>query len=198
MKNILFIVSHLGSGSNFLFDALNKNPRIQGIRTNTPYSHPDSLDVLTSTSHKTDNSAAIYMDELLYNFVFSCPQLYRECKFIYFVREARPTLNKIVSIPSLNQKYEPEYASKYYRYRLRRMCEMAKRTPDAPFLTFDDLISKKKNLLIEQYLNLKDPIEVPEIKDDYSDAVDIDVIKNAQESYDRYFYYFKKFLINKI
>ena len=195
MKNMLFIVSHLGSGSNILFDWLDKNPKIQGNRIPMYYSNPIDLEAITSKPHKTDNTAAIYMDELLFNYSFACPQLYNTCKFIYFIREARPTLNKIVSTTtSLQIKYTPERACKYYKYRLRRMCEMSKRTPGAIFFTFDDLVAKRKLDLIEKYLNLKKPIVPTELTEQTIDVIDVDIINEAQESYDRHFYYLKSFL----
>jgi len=178
-----------------LFNWLDKNPRIQGIRVDVPYIHPGSLEILTSHPHKLDNTAAIYMDELLYNYSFAFPPLYQWCKFIYLVREARPTLNTIVSKPqSFSYKYSPESANKYYKYRLRRMCEMAKRTPKAILLTYDDLISGRKFPAIEKYLNLKEPIKTEEIKEDIQDVMDVSLINEAQESFERHLFYLKKFI----
>lgn len=189
MKNILFIVSHLGSGSHILFNSLNRNPRVQGFRIDKPYSNPLALEHLTSHPHKLDNTAAIYMEELLFNYSFSCPQAYDYCKFIYLIRDARPTLNNIVTLG-----YDPICADLYYRYRLRRICEMAKRTPQAILLTWDDVLSGKKFSLIEKYLNLKDPISLIGQEPKIKEVVDLNIINKSQRSYERYFYFLKKFI----
>jgi hypothetical protein len=47
---------------------------------------------------------------------------------------------------------------------------------------------------VKEYLNLIEPIISTEIKEEISNIIDADIIKGAQESYDRHFYYFKKFL----
>lgn len=74
------------------------------------------------------------------------------------------------------------------------MCEMAKRTPKAILLTYDDLISGRKFPAIEKYLNLKEPIKTEEIKEDIQDVMDVSLINEAQESFERHLFYLKKFI----
>ena len=52
------------------------------------------------------------------------------------------------------------FAKRYYCFRLRRLYEMAKKTPGAIFLTWDDIKSKKKLELVENYLNIKEKINL--------------------------------------
>ena len=81
MKKIVLVISHLASGSTALCQILDKNPRIQWCRADLIYNHPDILESLTSQPHKLSNSAAIWLDDVLYNFSFSHKSLYQCCKY---------------------------------------------------------------------------------------------------------------------
>lgn len=195
MKKILFVCSHLHSGSAALFDALNHHPRIQGYKlaARSPYAGPSNLLTLTEQHHKLDNRSAIYMDELLHNHHFSTKAAYKECKFIYVVREPASVLNLLIG----NEKMKPSFAVRYYTYRLRRLCEMAKRTPGAVLLTWDDLVENRGISLIEEYLNLKqpisyDPVILTPFKRTYpTDLIDFQVRSQVDETYQQYLYYLK-------
>lgn len=157
MKKIVFLCSHLYSGSGMVYDAMNLHPKIQGyknISTNR-YMSPVDLLTLTNYNHKIKNRSAIYMDEILYNYQISSKDIYRYCKFIYLVR--RPIVPISFNI-SLDKK-KINYAILYYKFRLRRLCEMAKRTPGAILLTYDQLIDGKGMDLISEYLDLPQPID---------------------------------------
>lgn len=190
MKNIVFIVSHLGAGSEALIYSMNKNSRIESRRVEGGYKDITAIESLTINPHKLGNSAAFYMDRILYNYEFSCPSLYKFCRFIYLIREARPTLNKVAGIPTL-QKKSPPNIERYYRYRLRRIYEMAKHTPEAILLTWEDIASKRGLKLIEQYLNLNEPLNLT-IREEIKDLVDIEMVNKAQECYERYLCRLKK------
>ncbi len=188
MKNIVFIVSHLGSGSQILSSGMNKNSRIQVFKTNKVYYHPLSLENLTLSPHKLRNSAAIYLDELLFNFSLCCNNIYEICKFIYLIREPHSTLSNISSYYTY---YTPHYAYNYYRHRLRRIYEMAKKTPGAILLTWEDVLSRRGLSLIENYLKLKEPIQ-PIYEISTKQSADIDLIKSAEITYEKYLYKMKQ------
>jgi len=195
MKKVLFVCSHLHSGSSALCDALNHHPRIQGynLAVRSPYVGPPNLLTLTEQHHKLDNRSAIYMDELLHNHHLSTKAAYKECKFIYIVREPAAVLNLLIG----NEKMKPSFAVRHYTYRLRRLCEMAKRTPGAVLLTWDDLIENRGISLIEDYLNLRqpivyDPASLAPFKRTYStDLVGLQVRSKVEDTYQRYLYYLK-------
>lgn len=195
MKKILFVCSHLYSGSSALYDALNRHPKIQGynLADRSPYSGPLNLLTLTEQHHKLDNRSAIYMDKLLYNHHLSTKTAYKECKFIYVVREPTAVLNLLVG----NDKMKQSFAVRYYTYRLRRLCEMAKRTPGAVLLTWNDLIENRGIDLIEEYLNLKQPISydpalLAPFKRTYPiDLVDLQLRTKSDDAFQRYLYYLK-------
>lgn len=187
MKRVAFVVSHLGADSAALCQILDKNPRVQFFQTNTVYDGIGAIEGLVSHEHKLKNVAAIWLDELLYNHYFANKCLYRCAKFIYLIREAKPTLNGIVK-----EKWETDHAHLYYMFRLRRIYEMARKTPGAVLLTHDDLITGRGFPLVEEYLSLKQPLE----QDDsllnkvrsYNPLVSPKNLEVAQQSYERYLY----------
>lgn len=194
MKRILFVCSHPYSGSSGLCDALNRHPRIQGynIASRAPYTSVQSLIALTEQSHKLTNRAAIYMDELLSNHQLSTKIAYQTCKFIYVIREPENVLTQLV----INNKIKPEFACRTYLFRLRRLCEMAKRT-NGVLLTWDDLKSSKGLDLIEEYLDLRQKIQFdPLLLQPYSrklnsDNIGIKRLEYAEEAYQKYLYWLK-------
>ena len=187
MKNVVFIASHMGSGSHILSKLLNLNPRIMSIKTNKVYQHPFALDNLTATPHKLRNAAAIYLDELLFNHSLCCDYIFEICQFIYLVREPRETLNNILQ----DVGYHPYSAYHYYRHRLRRLYEMARKTPGAVFLTWEDVVSGSGLRLIENYLNLKEPIQ-PVTADSSKNLVHPFIVKAAEITYEKYLYKCRK------
>jgi hypothetical protein len=187
MKKVLFLTSHLHSGSGNLFESLDKTRRVQGHRLHRMYTHPSILEQLTGVFHKTDNTAAIYMDELLHNYVLSTKTFYSFCKFIYVVREPRPTLNSLIGA----KLYKPLQAARYYTFRLRRMCEMARNTPGAVLATWEDLTTGRANPLIEDYLNLREQLPAIEELPASRDICPFELIQQAEKSYEKYLFYLR-------
>ena len=65
MKKIVFITSHIGSGSLSLSKVMDANPRIQMYQTDTSYMHPDGIDYLVSFYNDgTRREEYMYEDEL--------------------------------------------------------------------------------------------------------------------------------------
>lgn len=186
MKKVCFIVSHLGSSSSELIDILNGNPRCQFYSTNVQYDGPDSLEWMFGRGHKCKDSSAVYGDHLLLNISLSSRKLYEFCKFIYVIRPARGSLEKVC------ESYPGERSVSHYAFRLRRICEMARRTPGAVMLTWDDLASGRGLRTIEEYLNLKKPLDLGEGRFlPCEKDVDESLVRRAQDAYERYFYYIK-------
>lgn len=194
MKKVAFIVSHFGSGSFYLVDVLNENPRCTIFGSKNRYEHPDDLQNLFKYHKLKNHSGAIYGDQLLYNHSFSCKSLYDCCKFIYVIRPARQSLNEIYKT---NKTYSKDGMVRYYRFRLRRICEMAKRTKNAVLLTYDELISGECFGTIQEYLKLIDPLhhlescgetDRPSAENNFSEQI----ISEAQDCYEKYFYYLSK------
>jgi hypothetical protein len=193
MKKILFVCSHLYSGSAALCDILNNHPRIQGFNftLKNSYSNPLNLINLTDQPHKLNNRSAIYMDELIYNYQFSTKDAYKYCKFLYLIREPEAVLKFLI----VNQKFKPQFAIRYYTYRLRRLCEMAKRTPGAVLLTWNDLDSNRGISLIEDYLGLKQSIIYDQsylspFKINFP-SISLPFLADVENTHEKYLYYLK-------
>lgn len=193
MRKILFIASHLGSGSDVLYKALNQHPQIQGYRSSEEgnvYMHPLALLSLVNCRHKLNNSSAIFMDELLLNYCFQIKTVYKTCKFIYVIRDAEPTLNWLVE----KNYFKPLQAQRYYLYRLRRLCEMAKRTPGAVVLNSYDIKHKVGGELITDYLDLTEPFEYGDFKfpePQKEGLLSAPLVKEADEAFEKYWYFLK-------
>lgn len=190
MSKAVFITSHLFSGSHALCEALDTNKRVSSFSSNAVYQHYDDFRFLVRRKHKANNTAATYLDELLYNHSFSWKPLYEYCKFIYVVREAKPTLNGIVTYHNLKH----QAALRYYSYRLRRLCEMARNTPNSLLITWDDITSGKCIDPISDFLNLKSNFKInldSGYYKDFPDDVHYNLVKKGQESYERHIMYLK-------
>lgn len=152
-----------------------------------------TLLALTDQPHKLPNRSAIYMDELLSNHQLCTKVAYKECAFVYVVREPGPVLNFMVG----NDKLKPSFAIRKYLYRLRRLCEMAKRTPGAVLLTWDDLAVGRGLNLIEEYLGLRQPILydpkllAPFRRTFATALIDPVLVKSTEDAYQRYLYFLK-------
>ena len=195
MKTVLFLTTHLGSGASGLINILNVNPRIEMFCPQNSYSHPTDLDPLVARPHKLSNTAAIYGEYLWFNAQLSCKSLYTICKFIYVIREAKSSIGELMS----THGYSTKRAALYYAFRLRRICEMAKRTPGAVCLTWNDMESGDGLPLIEQYLRLKIPLEHrPEFF--VSKAVDDlphEIESRSQDCYERHLYFLRNLQLLK-
>lgn len=187
------MVSHIGSGSSELVACLNKNPRCEIHSTRVQYSSPESLNWMFSRGHKTRNSSAVYGDHLLFNASLSCKKMYEFCKFIYVIRPARPSLAGIMSLG-----YGEEEASRYYRFRLRRICEMAKRTPSSVFATWDDLVRGEVLRSIESYLGLTTPLEVISPSNDEYVRPKESLAEQCQDAYERYHYFLRSLASKRV
>lgn len=142
-----------------------------------------------SIPHKCRDSSAVYGDHLLFNSSLSCKNLYEICRFIYVIRPPRAALNEISTIKDSGLK--GAFAAKYYSFRLRRICEMARNTPGALLLTWDDMASGKAFVSIEEYLGLKAGLKTEYhhfsagLKDDFDEGL----ISECEDAYERYYYY---------
>ena len=130
------------------------------------------------------------LDCLLHNHMFSARDSYKDCKFIYLIDEPRYVLPKLYEI---NQHPNVNNMKSYYLYRLRRICEMAKRTENAVFLTRRDLSNPMSYEIIENYLNLKEKLEIVRKNDDYlnTESIPQSVLDETELAYEKYLYYLK-------
>lgn len=192
MKKVLFLVSHLCSGSDQLYEQLCQNITIQGYQNKTNHNYSSMIDImsLTANKHKLKTTSRIYMDHLLYNFQFSCREAYKHCKFIYFVREPINTIETLVK----RQTFPKREAIHYYLFRLRRICEMAKRSKDFTVVTFNNLKNGHGIDDLKSFLGVKEKIAI-ELYDKKSSGKDILSYKEIElldKSYEKYLFFLNK------
>lgn len=178
----IFIVSHLGSGASMLCESFDKHPHIARGAFKTAYTHINDLELM-----KFHNPyVRIHYDKLCFNYQFAATSLYKCCKFIYVVREASPTLNHI------SRHYHPIKAADYYCYRLRRLCEMARKTPNSLLFTWDNL--PKSFPLIQKYIGIKKPLESTYREEVQQNNLSYQLIENCQKKYEKYLYQLKSYI----
>lgn len=197
MRNVVFITSHLLSGSDDMINLMNNHGRIDIRSPRLSYDHPEVLEQLYKYGHKLNNSAAIYGDHLLFNKDFSSREFYKFIKFIYFVCSPRNFLNEILTrVPTITVFS----ACRYYCFRLRRMYEMALCTPGAVFLTADEFLDGKGTNLIEDYLELPTPLDFSNARIHHSAErpIDYKYVVEANRCFEKYHYCFKHINLLKL
>ena len=188
MKRVVFVITHLCSGSPRLIEALNSSDRVHIHTTHNMYFHPEDLNALTDLPHKCRTAAAIYGDQLFYNISFQCKRLYDWCDFIYLIRGGKDTLLEL----AVNEPYNDLTSYRYYCYRLRRVYEMAKRTPKATLITWNDLKTGEALPELEDFLCLKKKLPRFEIeRSPFRTDIDPKLINKAQDCFEYYLYKLK-------
>jgi hypothetical protein len=193
MKKVLYVASHMCSGSSNLVEILNENSRVQIHKSDLFYNHPTVLSHLYELGHKWETTASVYGDHLLNNTSFSCKELYPLCKFIYFIRRPEETLGEVIAS---DPRYTWETAARHYCFRLRRICEMAAKTPGAVFLTRDDI--GKGLEIIDDYLNLKDPLVLKDYPENKSEYVPSNILESCEQSYEKHLYFIKHLDLRRV
>lgn len=82
VKNVLFVLTHVGSDWERLAQALETNPRLHVFSTGQEYHHPDQVKELTRRIHRRSNSAAIWVDVLFNNKDLSLHLVREQYRFV--------------------------------------------------------------------------------------------------------------------
>lgn len=188
MKNILFIVSHLNSGYEYLINSLNTNERIDIKYSQLTYSHPEILDYLFSQGHKLNNSACFYGDLILFNKNISSKSFYSFSNFIFLIREPEFVLNSLIQ----SDKFNELSAYRYYSFRLRRMYEMTHYSKKYKFLSYNDLFLDETYKEILSYFKIKGKINrINPDKVILNNKISKNLLNKANDTYEKYLYMFK-------
>lgn len=157
MKHAL-IITHCGSGATVLCRILATSMKVRCFgKTGVNYSHPLAIQqarqiIDQSLNLKSSVNNDWYIDKLMFNYEFTCKNLYSICKFIYMIRSPQVPLSTLIS-----KGYSPEGAETHYLFRLRRMCEMSKKSGGI-LITYEDLVNKSAFSLLQNSLDLKSPL----------------------------------------
>lgn len=194
MKKVCFVVSHLGSGSGRLVSAMNVHAQCQIHESSVRYDSPAAFRWLFRAGHKCGDASAVYGDHLLFNASISSKSVYGAFRAIFVIRPARGSLNSIV-----RAGYSPSSAASYYCFRLRRMCEAARRSPGAPLLEWDDLAKERSARIIKEYLGLSSPLAPASTDEEEGrDICPESVIDYCQRAYERYYYYLSRLELRRL
>ena len=182
--NYLFIATHIGGGGGLLKRCLATNTSVYCRNGLHVYLHPSNLDDMK----KEDTYARVAADRLVYNFQMAAPSVMGLSTFAYVVREPRAVLDHLHDAHG----YSWDGALNYYRFRLRRLCEMARRTPRSFLFTFDDVVTGRALGLIQSKFGLKHPFVLKyEPAEEGYPAAPIGHLEIAQTSYERHLYYMR-------
>lgn len=165
---------------------LNANPRCEIRETGARYDGPAAVRWLFRMGHKCRDAGAVYGDHLLFNASLSSRRLYGMFRYLFVVRPARHSLNEILA-----RGYGEREASSYYRFRLRRICEIAKGSPGGLLLTWDDLARESSLRIIEDHLGLSTPLASLRPSTEPPDVCSERTIGECQDAYDRYYQYLR-------
>ncbi len=148
----------MGAGGTLLSRLLNSTKSISiPNRTGVSYLSTDSLNDLStiiSSNKELKDYAPVHGDKIVYNKDFSCSELYKFCKFIYLVREPESCIRQIV----VNHNYTLQGAYNYYKFRMRRLYELSRKTNNSLLVDYKDLISGEGFYELEKFLYLKNKI----------------------------------------
>jgi len=173
MSKILLLMSHIGSGSEIIFNALNQQSTISGFNTSIIYDHTDAIKCLKSNLHKNDNTAAVWMDHLLHNYRFTCKPLFHACKLVFYFGEPKRSINQIC------KSYAIDAGVRYYLFRIQGMLEYAARTPESLILMDESFAAEK----LEQYLGLREPLNWKPNNVFVDEIVPESAVKECQQAY---------------
>ncbi|MCK9459661.1 MAG: hypothetical protein M0R80_08485 [Proteobacteria bacterium] len=183
MKRVLFLASHPGANAEQLAALLEHNQCIQFYHTNSTYKHPSDIAALQLSPHKNTTTAAIYAALLLDNNNLSGRSLYKFCHFVYFICGPKFAITELVKTQTMKNAVD------LYVLRIRRLYEMAVQSPEAVFLTWDNIQGEKGLNLIENHFHLKTPLQYnPDGFTEPKDCVLSSYLQEAEEAYEGIIY----------
>jgi hypothetical protein len=191
LKRVLLSVTHLASGSLPLLGLLNRNPRVQFVRANPVIQNYVDLRAFTAQTHKLSSVAAIFALEANFNYQLGSKNLPLHAHYLFTVRQPTPVLNLLVA----DNLYGHKEAAMYYCYRLRRICEIAKRVRHGMLLTYDDIQRGDHVVPLKTFLGLKeDVLHLPEAFDHLKPPPNVikrEILDWCQDCYERHLFFLK-------
>ena len=190
MDKILLINTHSFSNHVQMVDAINESKRTQVFCTYTQYSHFLDFDVFKKYNHKAGKDPhRIYGDTIFNNLSFHCFDMCKYIKIIHFIGRPEYVITNLVE----NNKMTIESACLHYVFRLRRICEIAYRTDNMLFFSYEDLFNKNFNDKMNNFLNDK----IGEIKGDFQPAPKATgelkkAIDDCGRSYEKFYLFLKE------
>ncbi len=197
LKRVLLSITHLESGSTPLLNILDRNPRVQFLRSNPMIQNYMDLKVITSIPHKLDSVAAMHALDISFNYQLGPRTHVPHAHYLFIVRQPDHVLGKLIA----DKAYKQTDAAMYYCYRLRRICEIAKRVQQGMLLTFDDIRRGDHVAPLKSFLGLKeDVLHQPEVFESMqsSSVIDGNTLEWCRDCYERHLFFLKSLPLTKI
>ncbi len=183
----IFIATHLGAGGSMLVDMISANRRIGRMYRDATqtYTDPIALDYIQRKTLDINPQARMFVDRIVFNHELAHKSFYTDCLFIFLVREPEATIGHLIKLG-----YTEKSATRYYSYRLRRLCEMAKQAKHKIAITWDELINKEAFPEIKSLLGIKELSSIYKpIKNEKT--VDASTVFSCRQCYERHLKYLK-------
>ena len=181
-KQLLLVITHYKENT-ILVNTLNSNKRIQNVNFQI-YKNINNIFSLNTVRSDYRKNPHIYMDSLYYNHQFSFAPLLNFCKFIYLVNKPRSIMPSLIE----RKVYSPESCLNYYCFRLRKIYEMIRKTPQQNFKVFfdEEFILPETYKKIQEFLDLKEEFNIKKENSVANFKVSNTILEKAEECYEKY------------
>jgi len=183
MLRHLLIATHHGSGGEQLLACLATSPLVSAVRSadTVSYTTVKTLEDVRAKALKARPNARWAADLLLSNSRFCGRHLYPLCRFVFVVREPEEAIPAAVA----SGLWKPGLAARQYRFRLRRLAEMARENPGSLLVAHRDLRSVAVPAL-RDWLGLKHLTNTFRVEPPLEADVPWHAIRGARSRYERY------------
>lgn len=184
MLSNLIVVTHPGAGGDQLFHTVCTCPLVASVRSaDIQYHRLDTLADSWRVAALSRPQARWCADMTLRNTQFCGRQLYPLCRFVFLVREPEEALKRAVA----EGAWRAGSAARQYRFRLRRMAEMAAENAGSLLLTHADLASGVGARAVREWMGVKHMTNTyrgePNVD---ADPVSRAAVRGARMRYERY------------
>lgn len=182
----VFVATHHGAGGSMLLNMLAAHRRV-GVLSRPPdvvYSDPTVLSTLQKACVARRPTAKVFADRLVLNHELLHP-CYHGATFIFLVREPEGTLKHLKSLG-----YAERAALRYYAYRLRRLCELARRVDNMVVVTWDELVNKSAFPVLKGLFDVRELTSIyrPQVNEQ---TVDPATVCEGRRCYERHLRYLR-------
>lgn len=183
----VFIATHYGAGGSMLMTMLGASRRFGKVSRGDgqTYRDPTVLASVQRDAAARQPQARVFVDRLVMNHELSHDFYYENVKFVFLVREPEESIKYIMEIG-----YTEAAALRYYSYRLRRLCEMARKAKHKIVVTWGDLADKSAFPAIKEFLGVKELTSIyrPEKS---KETVTPATVSSARRCYERHLRYLR-------
>lgn len=183
----VFVATHYGAGGSMLMTMLGANRRFGKVsrEDGQTYRDPTVLAAVQRDAAARQPQARVFVDRLIANHELSHDFYYENVLFVFLVREPEESIKYM-----METGYTEAAALRYYSYRLRRLCEMARKARHKIVVAWDELADKSAFPAIKEFLGLKELTSIyrPEKS---KETVAGATVSSARRCYERHLRYLR-------